>query len=756
MNLLNGRLGVGKTIAALCVAACFSAAHAEDETDMARMTRPDKATVSVGAGAVSGDSKSRSLYGQYNGLRKDDAHLLLDLDYITRDDATGLWTIVEGRDLGLDTREVRFLRERQGNWKLFGEYSELIRDYPRTVNTSLLGAGTTTPTVTLLPARGTGQDLDLKTERKSLSLGGEKWITQNLMFEATFKNEDRDGARIYGRGFNCPSGAAPTPVCTALAVGASQWAILFLPEPINSTTRQFEGKLTYVGERLGLTVGYYGSFYSNENGSLNPTVLGNLNNPLGNPMGQNGSVPLSAGLRGILQQPMALPPDNQAHQFYLSGNYAFTPKTRATFKLGYTHATQNEDFLSNGQTGAPPGVNNYGGVLNTTLAQFGLSARPMPKLSLNANLRYENRKDESPLASYNREGANSFTNGTYSLKKAAAKLEASYQLPANLRGTLGVEHESVDRGQLSSPECIDLGDGNCLGDSVAGISGLRAKTKETSYRAELRKSISDSLSGAISYVRGKRDGSSWLKPNALPNTGVTALSDAEIFNRTGIFPSIFMDRTRDKVKATADWSPLDRLSLQFTVEDGKDKYSAPTEKGLRDTVVRLYGIDASYALSEVWKVTAYYTHSEQTLHVSHSTGYIADLEDRNNTFGIGLVVKPKGKFEYGADILYINDRNIYAQTLDRAASPANVAFLAQSGGLPDVTFRDLRFKLFAKYAVQKDGEIRVDLVHDRQKLDEWTWANNGVPFTFSDNTTVSLNPNQNVTFVSVRYTYRWR
>ena len=30
-------------------------------------------------------------------------------------------------------------------------------------------------------------------------------------------------------------------------------------------------------------------------------------------------------------------------------------------------------------------------------------------------------------------------------------------------------------------------------------------------------------------------------------------------------------------------------------------------------------------------LTAYYTYSEQTLKVSHSTGYIADLRDQNNT-----------------------------------------------------------------------------------------------------------------------------
>ncbi len=44
-----------------------------------------------------------------------------------------------------------------------------------------------------------------------------------------------------------------------------------------------------------------------------------------------------------------------------------------------------------------------------------------------------------------------------------------------------------------------------------------------------------------------------------------------------------MDRKRDKLKLSVDWMPTEELSLQFMVEDGKDKYTAPTEKGLRDT-----------------------------------------------------------------------------------------------------------------------------------------------------------------------------
>lgn len=737
----------------LAMLAVFGPAHADDDA-----AQPGAAagSVTVGGAAVSGDSRDRSLFGQYNGLRKEDGYLLLDFGYVKRDESTGTWTLVEGRNIGLDTREARAQLERQGNWKVYGEYSGLVRYYPRTINTSLQGSGTTTPTVTLLPVAGTGSDLDLKTERKKATVGGEKWITPRLMLEAVFTNEEKEGARIFGRGFTCPSGAAPTPVCTALATGANQWALLMLPEPIDSTTRQIEAKLNYIGERFALTAGYYGSFYDNHNGALVPTVTGNLNNGLGQPMGTGTGVALTAGLRNILQLPMALPPDNQAHQFSLGGNYAITPSTRATFKYSYTHATQHDDFLANGLTGAPPGVNNYGGVLNTTLAQAGLTARPIPKLTLTANLRYEDRQDKSPLALYNIEGANTFTNGTYSLKKTAGKIEASYALPASLRATLGFDYESLDRGQFSSPECIDLGDGPCVGDSIAGISALRAKTTEKSYRAELRRTMSESLSGSVSYIHADRDGSSWLKPNALPATGTTALPDDVIFNRTGIFPAIFMDRERDKVKAMVDWSPAERISVQLTAEDGRDKYSAPTTKGLSRTGMKLYGVDLSYAITDAWKATAYYTYSEQTLNVAHSTGYVAQLEDRNSTAGFGIAGKATPKLRVGADLLFINDRNIYAQTLDSAASAANIAFLAQSGGLPDVTFRNFRVKLFGKYALDKNADVRFDVVHDRSKLNEWQWGNNGVPFLYSDNTTVSLQPNQNVTFVSVVYIYRWR
>lgn len=753
MNTSKQHFGFSQKLMVLSVLAAFGPAHAEE--DIAQYIKPDS-SVSVGLGVASGDSKDRAIFGQYTGMRKDDASLLLDFDIVKRDDATGLWTNFEGRNLGLDNRELRFSQNKQGDWKYSAEYNEITRHDIRTINTGLLGAETTTPSVVRLATPGAGTDLNLDLKRKGLSLGVEKWLTPNLQFEANFKNEDKDGARLFGKGFACTSGAAPAQAgqigCTA---GVTQWALLMLPEPINSTTKQFETKLNFSGEKFMVSGGYYGSFFTNSYGSLTPTVPGTLNNPLGAPTALSGGL---TGIQGILGMPIALPPDNQAHQLYVSGNYAFTPTTRATFKYAYAHATQNEDFGSMGLTGAPAGISNLGGVVDSSLVQLGLTARPMAKLSLLANVRYEDKKDKTPIAYYNVEGVtttptNFFTNGLTSSKRLASKLEASYQLPDNYRATLGVNYDTLDRGTPDST------------DKIAGLSALRAKTEETGYRAELRRSMSETLNAAVSYVSSKREGSDWysLQTSAAAiaaGAGYGSIVPASTIvgvSPTAIFPMSMSDRQRDKVRVAVDWDPSNQLSLQLIVEDGKDRYTTAGIKGMRDTDMRSYSLNAVYTLSEAWKLTGYWAEGDQTLdHVNHSTGYMAALDNVSTTVGLGVVGRPSSRLEVGGDLSYINDITKYGLQADQTTTGTTLANnTAQAAiGLPDVVYRQTRLNLFGKYALQKNADIRVDFIHQRTKLDEWTWGYNGVPFAYSDNTTVSMQQNQNVTFLGARYIYK--
>ena len=51
--------------------------------------------------------------------------------------------------------------------------------------------------------------------------------------------------------------------------------------------------------------------------------------------------------------------------------------------------------------------------------------------------------------------------------------------------------------------------------------------------------------------------------------------------------------------------------------------------------------------------------------------------------------------------------------------------------------------------------MRVSLIHQRTKLDEWSYGNNGVPYLFSDNTTVTLNPRQTVNVLGVMYIFKF-
>ena len=713
-----------KTTLALSVLLAIGAAYAEDD-DVEALTK-SQSTVSVGAGSVSGDSKSKSIFGQYNGLRNNnDASLLLDINIIKLEEAIGKWTKFEAHNLGLDDRELSFSQNKQGDWKYSLEYNEITHHDMRTLNTGMQAAGTVSPVITSLAVPGTGTDINLQLQRQISTLSGEKWITPNLLFETSFKNEDKSGAKLSGEGMPCG--------ISRFACGGFTGAMFLLPETVTTNTKQIEAKLNFSGEKFQLNGGYYGSFFSNVNGSMNPLWNGSFYNPNGTLHAPN------AVLTSFLTSPISLPPDNQAQQIYVSGNYAFTQTTHSTFKYAYTHATQNESFSDMGLTGGPAGISSLGGVVDTNLAQFGLTARPLTKLTLLANLRYEDKNDKTPQASYNLlsspfvvppPSAYYSNNYSSSSKKVNGKLEAAYQLPDHYRATLGIDYATVQRAAppTSTGAATDLG---------LALGGLRANTHETSYRAELRRSLSDTLNAAGSYVHSQRTGDNWV----FYSSNGTGITSSQPLNVNGTLPMTMMDRNRDKIKVSADWMPTSKLSVQFNVENGKDTYTGPVEVGMRDTSMNSFGIDSALILSESWKLTGYINQSGQTLHVNHTALYQADLENTNTSVGFGVIGKPTGKLDVGGNLSYMNDRNHYNQT---------------GGALPDVTYRVSSLKLFGKYSLEKNSDVRVDFLHQNATLDEWTWGSSGQAFAYSDNSTVSMQPNQSVTYIGASYIYKFR
>ena len=701
------RSAIAIAVGAVCLAALAHSASAQT-------------IISVGAGAVSGSSADRALFGKYNGLGGDrKAVATLGIDYSLRDQDASQWLDIKGSNLLGNTRELGLVWKDPGSWKINANYGELVRYDPRSINTGLVGAGSTTPQVVSV-ASGAGSDLTLQTKRTSLGLGLTKIISPAWQFALDLKTEKKEGSRLFGTGMNCPSVIALTECGSNTG-----WALLMLPEPINASTSQVEARVNYAMAGLRVSLGYYGSYYRNGNTTLNASVPGSLNS--------------NAGLIGILNQPLALAPDNQANQVDLSGSYDLTASTRASFKIARAVATQSLNFLGAGLTGAPTGVTNLGGEVVTSLAKLSLTSRPMQQLSLLADWRYENKQDNTPTALYNAEGPLQYTNQTFPNRKTKGKLQASWQFDSVYRGTLGADYEAIDRGVFNATSAI------------AGVSALRQETTETGVRAEVRRRLADNASGALTVSSSKRTGSNWLKDNN--GLGVTEVTDPTNpvlgLPTTAILPPTLGDRKRNKVKLFADWQPTEELALQFNAESGKDQYNVPTAYGLQDSGMNLLSVDWTYALSDTSALNGYVSRGKQTFNQAVPAGYLMAFDNTSLNASIGFTGKANAKLELGGNLLFVNDSSVYAQGLDAAADAYSAALLASTGGLPDIVYRQTALKLFGKYALDKTSSLRVDLIHQRNSINDWAW-----PFAYSDGTTVTQQPTQNVSYIGVSYSYQ--
>lgn len=693
MNTFTLPSFVRLTAVAVAVGLACMAAQAQSE--------PVVASVSIGIAHVDGSDADKALFGQYNGLRDVNTAVSLGLDYSLRDPDTGKWVDFLGANLLGDTRELEFVWKNPGVWKFTAGYGELTRAEPHIVNSGLGGAGTPTLAINKLLTAGSGADLDLSTKRKSLGLGFSRIISPQLQLSVDVKTEEKDGSRVFGALVNNGSCVSVgTVVCLDIV------SALLLPEPIKSYHSQLEARASYALENLRLHATYHGSFYNNSNTTLSP---------------------VSGATTGIVPNYLvALPPDNQAHQFDLSGSYDLSKATRATFKLAWATAQQNADFPT-GLTGplvpvvgGSVLVTSPGARVDTTLAKFGFTSRVSTQLSLLGDIRYEDKDDKTNLFNYNLTSTNHRLPNT----KLQGKFQASWQFDSRHRGTLGADYESIDRGTYTASSIL------------AGVSAIRQKTDEVGVRAELRSRLSDELGGAVTLSSSQRDGSSWLQSAAIGTTGVVTVADAALAQAV-LMPTM-ADRQRNKLRFSGDWQPNKDFNLQVSAELNQDSYSSPSSLGLQDARVRQLGLDWSYNVSSAWALNGYVSHGTQTMKQSLAAGSVLALDNTNLAAAIGVTGKLSSQVQMGANLSYLDDKTAYAQ------SAANT--------LPDVNYSQTALKLFATYQVEKNVTVRLDVVHQKISTDDWTWKN----VTYADGTTVRDNPSQTVNLIGLSYVYQWK
>jgi MtrB/PioB family decaheme-associated outer membrane protein len=669
----------------------FGPVHAQDSDEIAKLISPES-SISVGAGHV-GDEARR--LNEYTGKNTGGSYFIGEADINIRDDATGTWWRLKGRNLGEDNRDLRVEYEKQGDLALFLEYGELTHYDPITFNTALTGAGTYSQTV---HAEGSPtSEYESQITRKNTKLGIDKILNKALSVQLRFRNEDKDGSRNMG----------------FYDVGSH---LAFVTEPLHQNTKEIEATVNYAGENLLLSTGYFGSFFTNDN----------------NHFALNGAV---GAYSQSIDSNMSLAQDNESHSVFVSGNYKFTNTTRAVFKVAYTEGRQNNDFYGALRSGLDN--RTLDGKVDTTAVTLGLSSHPTSRLSLNANFRYEDRDDKTPQIRYFNVTP-SYTGSGYnfdtSRKNTTAKLDGTYRLPMLLSLVGGLEWAKTTRAM-----------------PVARSLNWRRTTDEWTARLGVRRSLADNLNGSISLVHSDRNGDDYVPTT----TYAKGFSDFYSGGATTITPSFinpihWADRKRDKVKANLDWTPLEALSLQFTAQSAWDRYGAyngslGNDKGR----AMLYSADANYALSEESNLTAWVsrddTHMSQKTNMAYvnnvaQSPWSVDLGNLGKAAGVGANFKPMEKLRVDVEYQWSLDHNDYGMQGNGVTS------------VPTVSTRHATLKLSGDYAYRRNMGFKVQYVHDRFNSNDWTWAGESM---YGDGTTANPHLIQSVNSIGVFMYFKW-
>jgi len=275
-------------------------------------------------------------------------------------------------------------------------------------------------------------------------------------------------------------------------------------------------------------------------------------------------------------------------------------------------------------------------------------------------------------------------------------------------------------------------------------------------RAGVRKAMSETVNGSLTYSYSDRNGGHYTKPG-------------EPVGEDRINPINISDRKRNKIRGLVDWAPMDRFSLTLAGEYSHDDYSGNPD-GLQKGKAYNITLDGSYQVNEGWSAHAWVSFDqtkayEKTRNIQQTTEVLNAIKDNylkenGTSIGVGVRGTVMDKLKLGADLERFKSVNKYNQ--DITAFNANGLLNANLVPVPDITNKMLRLKAFAQYPVQKNADIRFNFVYEKWQTDDWTWMMfpPGGPTSFvygttTDGTTVFADQKQHSVWGGVRYTYRF-
>jgi MtrB/PioB family decaheme-associated outer membrane protein len=575
------------------------------------LSEPVYSDIELGIGYVSNDAY---YFGRYNGLQTEGPYLVGDIDAREFDEDGRFWSI-RGTNLGLESRYLRLEGGKQGSHKFFLEWSELPNYRNNTGFTPFNGDGTDNLT---LPPDYTGTSdinsslhgFDVETKRDRVTAGASFVAKQRWLFDVDFSHENKQGVEVLGGATITASGSMLGGTYTSL-----------LPEPIDYDTNLVNATLSYVGDAGQLDLAYHASFFDNAYASLTWQ----------DPFSQSTGV--SAGS-------MALAPDNEFHQLSLTGGYSLPYRSRLTGVLSVGRMTQNQQFQPYTISGIPTTplpADSLDGEVWLTNAQLKLSSRPITKLRINADLRYNERDNQTPVNTYgyvilDGRAGSGVTNNPFSYENSRFDLDANYRFNAVASLLGGYKYNRMKRSNFD-----------------AGREETDENTLFAKFKLKPHATVDLELSGEAS----SRDGSAFESPG---------------YQNPLMRKYNLADRDRTMVGAMIGYMATDKLYLGARADYAEDDYTE-TEIGLTEANQTTATVDFSYAPVNDLSTYGYYTwdniqSSQLGEDVTQSGGgpgggaipttgsWQADFDDTFNTVGVGANWTNLGRWGLGVDLIY--------------------------------------------------------------------------------------------------------
>lgn len=645
-------------------------------------------------------------FGRYTG--EVDAGALVngsgELEYR---DADGLFFDGSVVDLGLDSRRVLMEGGRQGRYQLGLEFDQIPNYRDRTSFSPYRerGDGRLGLPSYWVPGQTTDNmpELGRSLERVPLTTQRDRYGAEFSFFPSRqwevsgyARREKKDGTKDIGGTF-----------------GFAQTVIL--PVPFDYETDEFGLTLGFTGEKLQSQISYSASLFENNRDAFT------WQNPFEHPA-SNTAWGRSAEY-----------PDNQFHQLSAVFGYQLLDTTHVDMRFARGWMTQDQDFLpytinpSIPTTPLPTG--SLDARIDTTLASFDISSRPLPKLRLDASYTYSDRDNKTDQYVYDYVVTDlgpggSRVNRPYSFKQRLLRLKAAYRLPKNVNLSVGYDDDRRNRDYTE----VD-------------------KTHEKTGWASVRLNPVDALETTLKYSHSKRDSSDYV-----PLAARDPLLDnpnENFYNNPLMRAYQFADRKRDKAGVYLGYAATDAFSLGLDLDYADDEYRSGY-LGLQDAKEFIYTASATYAFAESLSASAYYTYdklksdqrgSGRMLITEPDDFWLMSDQNLTKTVGFGINWQAiEDKLDIGVDLTHAK----YNGTVEFESAP----------DLPEVKSTLTAIDLHGNYKYSDEMSIRAGIRYE--DYDENDWVKDGVVNTYPTLLSLGTGSQANATylgFVSMRYQF---